>query len=149
MFTKYCVNKHESSQSEGLASNEKEAFLVWLWILVTQVTRSWFFNGNELLCFNTNMKPHMQKKPIYYYLRFPTWELVHKAHGQVHTRCKTNDAASLPLPWAIYCCSAKWTSCLPTDITHNSTCCQVLVQGPLRCSKSAIHICAGSPLVYF
>lgn len=94
-------------------------------------------------CATLNMKP--QNTGYYLLFTISILELKNKGNGQVHTLFKMNHTIFLPLTWAIYCSSLKWTSCLQTDITHNSSHCQVLVWGPLRCLKSAIHICAGSP----
>lgn len=90
---------------------------------------------------------YIKPKISRYYLLFmiSILELKNKGNGQAHTLFKMNHSIFFPLTWAIYCSSLKWTSCLQTDITHNSSDCQVLVWGPLRCLKSAIHICAGSP----
>lgn len=97
-------------------------------------------------CATLNMKP--QNTGYYFLFTISILELKNKGNGQVHTLFKMNRTIFLPLTWAIYCSSLKQTSCLQTDITHNSSHCQVLVWGPLRCLKSAIHICAGSPFVY-
>lgn len=150
---KYIVLTSMRSHNEKviLQVRKERLWLNWIWLLRFIF---WWIINEPLLCHikiyeGTHAKKKNSKRkknqPHHYWLIM----ISNLAHGQVHTSRKTNDAASLPLPWAIYCWSAKWTSCPPTDITHNSIRCQVLVWGPLRCSKSAIHICAGSPFVYF
>lgn len=98
-------------------------------------------------CATLNMKP--QNAGYYFLFTISILELKNKGNVQVHTLFKMKCTIFLPLSWVIYCSSLKWTSCLQTDITHNCSHCQVLVWGPLRCLKSAIHICAGSTFVYF
>lgn len=90
------------------------------------------------------IQPHKRLAVIYYcYFRSGTGAL--KEMVKPVPCLKWNHAISLPLTRAIYCQSPKWTSCLQTDITHDSDHCQVLDWRPLRCLKTAIHICAGSP----
>lgn len=89
------------------------------------------------------------QKAIIYYLLFPLWSRTLMCMVWPLPHSLLSPASYFHFTRAIYCPSPKWNCCLQRDITHTPEPCQVLFHGPLRCLKTAIHICARFPFRFF